>query len=346
MSLLFILLYLTLALNVTGQSLSILSEIYSSNPINCPNDKTCTFVDHCPVILNLMNENLLPIHRFRQAICGYESTRPKVCCDLDSNIANPTFTLEDGALFTRSNSISECGKSFVQSTINAAGVYPFVARIGFISTTGEIKYPCTGVILNKRTILTTASCALANSDDYKLYSITVGEYNAETDRNCNTQTSNISYVIKHPNYKADTFMNNIAMLRLKEPIEYTATAQPICLPPDDRYLNRSINSVLVGWGKLAGQTTKPCQQQSLIMRIMSTNECSSHYGQGFSVELCAAGNEAPCSGYSGSPLLFKYNDTYFLLGILSYGSNCNLSIEFPSVFVDIQRHIRWILENC
>lgn len=33
---------------------------------------------------------------------------------------------------------------------------------------GSIKYPCTGTILNERTVLTTATCALANSDDYKL----------------------------------------------------------------------------------------------------------------------------------------------------------------------------------
>lgn len=35
--------------------------------------------------------------------------------------------------------------------------------------TGEIKYSCNGVIVNERTVLTTATCALAKSDRYKLY---------------------------------------------------------------------------------------------------------------------------------------------------------------------------------
>ena len=34
--------------------------------------------------------------------------------------------------------------------------------------TGETKYPCTGTIIDARTIMTTATCALSSSDDYKL----------------------------------------------------------------------------------------------------------------------------------------------------------------------------------
>ncbi|XP_053974064.1 chymotrypsin-like protease CTRL-1 [Hylaeus volcanicus] len=346
MSFLSMFLYLVFVLVITAQSQSCSSEIYSKNSDSCPNDKKCTFIEFCPVILNLMNRNLLPIHRFRQAICGYDSSKPLVCCDVDGNVANPTFTQEDGSFFTRSNSISECGKSFVRSSANTAGIYPFIARIGFRNAMGEIKYPCSGVILNERTILTTASCALAKSDDYKLYSIIVGQFNTDTDSGCDTQKNNISYVIKHPNYNANTFTNNIVMLRLRESIRYTATVQPICLPPGDRYIDRNIDSVLVGWGKLTGQTTTSCEQQSLKMRIISNRECSSYYNQGLSVELCARGNEMPCAGYSGSPLLYKYGDTHFLLGILSYGSNCNMDANFPSVFVDVQRYISWILNNC
>ncbi|KZC13498.1 Serine protease easter [Dufourea novaeangliae] len=339
-------LHVALAFSVAGQTQCFLTEPYSSNSINCPNDKMCTHIENCPAVFNLMSQNLLPIHRFRQAICGYENVKAKICCDLGSHTANPAFTQAGGTLFTRSNSILECGKSFVRSNSNTLGMYPFVARIGFMRATGKITYPCTGVILNERTILTTASCALAKTDDYKLYSVLVGEFNAETDPDCNTQKHNISYVIKHPNYQTDTFANNIAMLRLQEPIQYTASVQPICLPPADRLLNPTVSPVLVGWGKLSSQRMKSCQQQSLRMRIIPNQECSSYYDQGLSVELCAIGDEMPCSGYSGSPLLFRYGDSYFLLGILSYGSNCNSATNFPSVFVNVLSYIRWILENC
>ncbi|XP_076237918.1 venom protease [Calliopsis andreniformis] len=336
-------LFVSLLLSVFEESQGFLNE-YPSSSISCPNNKPCAFIEDCSVIVDLMSQNLLPIHRFRQAICGYSNTRVRVCCDAGSNVANPVFT-QDDAYFAKSNSVLECGKSFLQSYTSTIGAYPFVARIGFRSVSGEVKYPCSGVIINERTILTTASCALAKSEDYKLYSVLVGEFNTESDPDCSTQKLNISYVIKHPNYQADTFANNIAMLRLKEPIRYTVTAQPVCLVPRDNYINPS-NSVLVGWGKLSSQKVRSCEQQALKMRVLPNQECSSYYSQGLSVELCAIGNEMPCSGYSGSPLLYKYGDAYFLLGILSYGSNCDSVTNFPSVFVNVQRYTRWMLENC
>lgn len=66
---------------------------------------------------------------------------------------------------------------------------------------------------------------------------------------------------------------------------------------------------------------KSCQQQSLKMRIVSTQECSSYYTQGYSVEICAIGDEMPCSGYSGSPLLYRYGDNYYLVRVLYYFSS-------------------------
>ncbi|XP_076287642.1 venom protease [Lasioglossum baleicum] len=333
---------------VIAQSQSFFSDPYGTNSISCPEGRVCIFLENCPAIANLMNQNLLHIHRFRQAICGYDNVKVKVCCDSfsDSGIANPVFAPGDDSFFRRSNSILECGKSSVgYNNFNTLGAYPFVARIGFCGVTGETKYPCSGVIVNERTVLTTATCALTNNDEYRLNFALVGEFNAETDPECSSRKHNISYIIKHPHYQANTFANNIAMLRLREPIQYTETVQPICLPPKD--MNPTDDSVLVGWGKLSRQKIKSCQQQSFKMRIVSTQECSSYYTRGYSVEICAMGDEMPCSGYSGSPLLYKYGDTYYLLGILSYGSNCNSAADdYPSVFVDVQRYIRWILENC
>lgn len=40
-----------------------------------------------------------------------------------------------------------------------------------------------------------------------------------------------------------------------------------------------------------------------------------YYIQGLAVELCTIGDEIPCSGYNGSPLLLKYGDSHFLVKI-------------------------------
>ncbi|XP_031367832.1 chymotrypsin-like protease CTRL-1 isoform X1 [Apis dorsata] len=338
--------YCFLVLRITDQTQYFPTETYPNiNFITCPNDKVCIFIEHCSAILNLMNHNLLPIHRFRQAICGYENTRPKVCCNINDSNVNTFFTQTDDTFYARQSSSLKCDKSFVRGNVNTVGMFPFVARVGYKSNTGKITYSCNGVILNQRTILTTANCAIIKFNNYKLDSVIVGEFDTDTDSNCNVQKINISYVIKHPNYQAETFANNIAMLHLKESIQYTVTAQPICLLPKNNYIDVGINAILVGWGKFANRKVNPCKQQFLKMRIVSIEECMNYYIQGLAVELCTIGDEMPCSGYTGSPLLLKYGDSHFLLGILSYSSNCNVTTSFPSVFVNVQKYVIWILEN-
>ncbi|KAL0117908.1 hypothetical protein PUN28_008945 [Cardiocondyla obscurior] len=325
-----------------------------NNSLSCPGDQKCAFIEYCPAVMSLMTRNALAAHRLRQAVCGYDQTRIKVCCSVDNYIEQPTYLNKNLDMYSTLQFTSfQCGKSIVQSNVDTLGSYPFVARIGFINTlTGEIKYSCNGVIINERTVLTTATCALAKSDRYKLCSVLIGEYNTESNPDCNNlfcghnaSSHDISYVVKHPGYNAASFSNNIALLRLKKAIDFTATAQPICFIPENRYVSLGSTCTVVGWGSLSSQRAQPLTQQSLQLELVPKQQCSDYLSQALSVELCAKGSCEPCSGYSGSPLLYKYADTYFLVGVLSFGSSCDSSTIFPSAFVNVQRYARWILEN-
>ncbi|XP_011346667.1 chymotrypsin-like protease CTRL-1 [Ooceraea biroi] len=328
--------------------------VCQNNTLSCPSDQKCSYVEQCLAVASLMERNAIPAHRLRQAVCGYDQTRVKICCSIDDYSEQPTYVNSDASYPTQSSSNVQCGRSLIRDNVNALGSYPFVARIGFINTvTGETKYSCNGVIVNERTVLTTATCALAKSDRYKLCSVLIGEYNTESDPDCDklfcghqATSHDVSYVIKHPDYDVASFSNNVALLRLKKAIEYTATAQPICFIPEDRYVSLGSTCTVVGWGKLSGQKAQPTTQQSLQLRLVPKQQCSDYLSQGLSVELCAKGSCEPCTGYSGSPLLYKYADMYFLVGILSYGSSCDSSTVSPSAFVNVQRYTRWILENC
>lgn len=86
-------------------------------------------------------------------------------------------------------------------------------------------------------------------------------------------------------------------------------------------------------------------QQELNMVLLPKQNCLDFLNEGYSVELCASGETEPCSAYNGSPLLYKYSDTYFLVGILSYGTNCDDKSNLPVVFVDVKKYTRWLLEN-
>ena len=43
----------------------------------------------------------------------------------------------------------------------------------------------------------------------------------------------VEKIISHSAYNRRTYVNDIAILKLKEPIDFTTRFQPLCLPPKD-----------------------------------------------------------------------------------------------------------------
>ncbi|XP_066589102.1 phenoloxidase-activating enzyme 1-like [Prorops nasuta] len=325
--------------------------------LSCSDDKKCIYLEECQDIVFLMYRNELPLHRFKQAICGYDGSKPKVCCGFGAITNYPDYSSYPGYPESTSTSLNQptidcnCGKSLIQSDLNTLGSYPFLARIGFINIlTGETKYPCTGTILTNRTILTTASCVLTNAANYKLRNVLIGEYDISTDPDCNSlfcghkaQKYDISYIIKYPTYDSENYQNNLALIRLKKSIDFTVTAQPICLLSNA--INPGNNAILTGWGKFSRGKKSSDVQSGFSMTILPSAECRYFAEKGLCVDTCAIGNHEPCSGFNGSPLIHKHLDTYFLAGILSYGSKCETSMNHPTVFLSIPQYNSWIREN-
>ncbi|CAH1955474.1 unnamed protein product [Acanthoscelides obtectus] len=283
----------------------------------CPINSQCVPLSSCPILKNLINNQCLTANSISDLSCGYQGSGLVCCPQVPS-------TSTDGTGPAKMVDGQRCGISQVQGeSYDGIGAYPWVARVGFKNVlTGENKYPCTGSIISSRVILTAAHCALAKAENFKLYAIRIGEWMTDTDIDCGdefcglpVQDIPISHVIVHPGYQRHTFQNNIALIVLKNKINYTVTAQPICLP--ESWSVTSNNGILVGWGKTAGQTVTPLYQQVLHLPIVSVQECERVYGRTLPVSLeenvCAGGevgNDA-CSGFGGAPLVVKHADTFY-----------------------------------
>ena len=279
--------------------------------------------------------------------CGYQGSN-LVCCPQVSEKATVMTKQVDGV---------KCGIPSVQGfEYEGIGSFPWIVRVGFKNiVTGEVKYPCTGSILNSQLILTAAHCALAKADNYKIFAVRVGEYRTNTAIDCGeefcglpVQDIPLAQVIVHPGYEKHNYRNNIALLVLKYRMNFTITAQPVCLP--DTWLETSNKGVLVGWGKTARQTVSPPWQQVLHLPIVPTQVCQNVYGSTLPVsddQLCAggqAGNDA-CSGFGGAPLMVRQGDVYYQVGILSFGSDQCGAAGIPSVYTNVKKYLRWITEN-
>jgi hypothetical protein len=123
------------------------------------------------------------------------------------------------------------------------------------------------------------------------------------------QRREIQNVINHPSYNSQTFENDIALIQVKVPFNFTDTSiARICLPNtdhDDQYPETGTNVIAVGWGRNeAGQQSDTLQQVTVQVVDEFTDTCDYVLNNG-SLQLCAAAPE------KGKTLLFNRCFSFF-----------------------------------
>ncbi|ETN64548.1 hypothetical protein AND_003700 [Anopheles darlingi] len=112
------------------------------------------------------------------------------------------------------------------------GNLPSVAEIGWAMSGGKISFPCTGLLITLRTIVTTARCVESNGR--KPTVARIGSIGA------GPQTSYllppIRRVTVHEDYDETSGLHNIALITLSEPIVATPFVYPGCLWKNQTHL--------------------------------------------------------------------------------------------------------------
>ncbi len=116
------------------------------------------------------------------------------------------------------------------------------------------------------------------------------------------QTFKVVSVLQHPEFKRNGFYNDICLLKLDRPAQFSETVSPICLP-DEQYRRRNLVgyvATVVGWGttKYGGQSSGVLQQVSLP--VWDNVDCDKRYFQPIGKNfLCAGfveGGKDACQG--------------------------------------------------
>jgi hypothetical protein len=143
---------------------------------------------------------------------------------------------------------------------------------------------CGGSILNERYIITAAHCLI-------LSSITVCAGTNPLSRTCR-QRREIQNVINHPSYNSRTFENDIALIQVKVPFDFTdKSLARICLPNIthyDQYPETGTDVITVGWGgnETGGRLSDTLQQVTIQIVDEFTDTCDSVL-YNYSLQLCA-----------------------------------------------------------
>ncbi|XP_066516244.1 protein Z, vitamin K-dependent plasma glycoprotein b isoform X3 [Hoplias malabaricus] len=193
---------------------------------------------------------------------------------------------------------------------------------------------CHGVILGKRSVLTTAACMI---NDKNLYMLFAGHRNEKRNASHATKCTLHKYTQGKPD-------DDLAFLELNEPIILGLDTIALCLPEKDYSEN-----ILMKTGRegvLVGSTNRPLYLSledchgTLNLTFSLTNKmfCMEDQGPSTGTRQWSQQRRVQCDLKSGTPVATVEGNTAFLTGLSLSENDCNQGL----VFTKVSRYLHWI----
>ncbi|KAH9501156.1 hypothetical protein DERF_012022, partial [Dermatophagoides farinae] len=284
------------------------------------------------------------------------------------------FDLEGSSTTTNTNSYRQsinasrmindetCGHSFIRNDMASMlriiggreankGRWPWVVAI--LNRNHEAF--CGGTLITSQFVITAAHCVRR-----RLY-IRAGEHDLMIPEGSEQQEP-VSSLFVHPEYDPDTVDNDIALLKLRRPLQMNRFVSPICLPSDQDILPTNSLGTILGWGKRKNSAMfgSDVLHQAQVP-IADNDDCRNVYKDKYMISnnmVCAGykkGKIDSCAGDSGGPLLFSKKSTssssttsttitdtkWFLYGITSFGEGCGKKNKY-GIYAKVPNVVQWI----
>ncbi|XP_050681747.1 trypsin 3A1-like [Leptidea sinapis] len=198
---------------------------------------------------------------------------------------------------------------------------------------------CGGFIISPDYVLTAAHCV--RNVQPSGVRLRVGS----TRRDSGGRIVAVANVTVHPQYGQPQFDNDIAALRLAQPLVFSDAIQPIRLPTPGQAVPL-VRLTVTGWGLTAPRGRRiPRLMMEANVPVVPHWLCRLSYGDALTTHMFCGGHfliggVSSCQGDSGGPAVFR--GTAF--GVVSFARGCALPLS-PTVFTNIATLRDWVTQT-